>query len=376
MTLNYEVTLRGPQGDIKPTNMLPKKLLYPLLFLVLFTVGCAQTNDSTNTIETTGSEQSEGLPPSSTAIPPLSSLDITVYTAFIINTHDWANPEESIATLNKLIDLHEKHQIPIDIYLNDPVVQIYETQAPDLIERLKTSPYVAISYHLRPPYPYYWDYDWLGLDKLSDSELKTLLLNYEEHEIDLTTGEPTDNPGGYELLKELMRYPPYVTVVMGNQKVQPILAEIYKEKGALFTLTHSGTTEWGETKHDLWMRPESLEIKMYENLKRKSGEEILTQALTELGETRPTFLNLKWHEDNFYTSGTPWGPVYWSDSDERNFLYPPYNLSKAMENVKVKTEIQKQEQWTRYEETLIYVKNHPEIFTPINAKNLTEMVEG
>ncbi|MFA6549941.1 MAG: hypothetical protein WCT36_01130, partial [Candidatus Gracilibacteria bacterium] len=244
-----------------------KKILIAIFFsTLLVSFGCTQetTTEPIDTTETTTEN-------SSTEIPPISSLDKTVYTAFIINTHDWANPEESIATINKIIDLHEEYQIPVDIYLDDPVIQIYQDQAPELLERLKTSPYVAVSYHLRPPYPYYWDYDWFGLDKLSDSELETLLLNYEEHEIDLVTGEPTDNPGGYQLLEDLMGYPPYVAVVMGSPNVSVILAEIYKEKGALFTLTHSGTTGWGESKYGLWMRPESLEVKAYEYKDRKSG---------------------------------------------------------------------------------------------------------
>ena len=342
-----------------------------LLSTLLFLFGCIG-EATTEPIDTT----EPIIENSSDETPPISSLDKTVYTAFIINTHDWANPEESITTINKIIDLHEEYQIPVDIYLDDPVIQIYQDQAPDLIERLKTSPFVAVSYHLRPPYPYYWDSDWFGLDKLSDSELETLLLDYEEHEINLETGEPTDNPGGYQLLKDLMGYPPYVTVVMGSPKVSKILGSIYKEKGALFTLTHDGTTEWSESKYGLWMRPESLEVKAYEFLGRKSGEELLTDSLAELGEERPAFLNLKWHEDNFYTSGTPWGAVYWDNSDDKNTLSPPYDLSKAMDGVKIKTDAQKEEQWTRYEEALIYVKEHPETFTTINAKNLTDMFEG
>ena len=344
---------------------------------LLFSFGCSQNSNQTTTntnsvIPANNNSQTEV----SNTVPSIDSLNKTVYTAFIINTHDWANPELSIATLNKIIDLHEEYQTPVDIYLDDPVVQIYQEQAPDLIERLKTSPYVAVSYHLRPPYPYYWDFDWLDLDKMKNNDLATLLLNYEEHEIDLSTGQPTIEPGGYQLLKDLMGYPPYTAVVMGSRKVMPLLAEIYKDKGALFTLTHSGTTGWGEVQNGLWMRPESQEVKVYEPRGRKSGEDILTENLAQIGTNLPAFMNLKWHEDNFYTSGTPWGPVYWTDEKERGTLSPPYDLSQAMVGVKVKTQAEKDEQWTRYEECLSYVKNHPEIFTAINAKELTNMFEG
>ena len=311
----------------------------------------------------------------STPSAEVKTLDKTVYTAFIINTHDWTNPEESMVVLNKVVDLHEEYQIPVDIYLDDQVTQIFQDQSPELIERLKNSSYVAVSYHLRPPYPYFWDYDWLGWDEMNQSELNNLLLNYEEHKIDLVTGQPTNEPGGYQLLKDLFGYPPYVAAVTGSPKVIPLLAKIYKDKGAIFSVTHAGTTGWQDQENSLWMRPEDLEVKVYENKSRKSGEQILVEALDELSETRPVFLNLKWHENNFYTSGTPWGSVYAPNKKDEDFLSPPYDLSKAMIGVKVKTDAEQAEQWLRYEECLIYVKNHPEIFTAINARNLAEMIE-
>lgn len=307
--------------------------------------------------------------------PETQSEEETVYTSFIINTHDWVNPEESTETLNKIIDLHEKYEIPVDIYLDDQVIQVYLEQAPELLERLKTSDYVAVSYHVRPPYPYYSNYDWYGLSDLDSDELKELLTDYEEHSIDLETGEPTDDPGGYELLKDILGYPPYVATIMGDSEVSQTLAEIYKEKGALFTVVHGKTTGFGESQQGLWLRPESLEIKVYEEKSEKTGEAVLTEALEELGTDTTSFLNLKWHENNFYTSGTTWGPIYWADKQEKGLLYPPYDLSKAMENVVIKTEDQKEEQWERYEELLIYVKDHPETFTTINAKDLAKMFE-
>lgn len=305
----------------------------------------------------------------------IESLKKTVYTAFIINVHDWTDSEMSIAILNKIIDLHEEYEMPVDIYLDDQVTQIYAEQAPEFIERLKLSPFVAVSYHLRPPYPYYWDYDWLGFEKKSKEEIATILRDYEEHKVDLITGQPTEEPGGYQFLKDLIGYSPYTVVVMGSQKIMPILAEIYKEKGAKFNLTHSGNTAWGEIKYGLFMRPEDLEIKVYEPRGRKPGGEILTESLAEITTSRPAFMNLKWHEDNFYTFGTPWSPVYWNDKKERGFLSPPYDLSQALVGIKIKSEAERAEQWTRYEECLAYVKNHPEIFTAVNARILAEMVD-
>ncbi|MFA5855635.1 MAG: hypothetical protein WC846_05190 [Candidatus Gracilibacteria bacterium] len=306
-----------------------------------------------------------------------STLDKTVYTDFVINVHDWTNPQKSTETLNKIIDLHEEYRVPVDIFLDDQITQFYVDESPELLDRLKTSKYVAVSYHLRPPYPYYWGYDWYGLTNLNKTELTELILNYEEHKIDLLTGKPTDEPGGYQYLKDLMGYAPYTAVVMGNPEVLPILAKIYKDKGALITLTHNGTTAWGEVQNGLFMRPEDLEVKVYEGGgSKKSGEEILSESLTALGPNRPAFMNLKWHENDFYTSETPWWPVYWTDNEERGLLYPPYDISKAMSGIKEKTQKTADIQWTRYEECLSYISSHPETFTAINAKDLVGMFEG
>jgi hypothetical protein len=309
------------------------------------------------------------------AIGGAEDLSETIYTTFVINTHDWVNAEQSIDTLNKIIDLHEEYQLPVDIYLNDPVVQIYKEQTPELLERLKTSPFVAVSYHLRPPSPYYWDFDWLGFDKMNNKEIEATLRDYEEHEIDLATGEPTGEPGGYELLKNLMGYSPIVATAMGKGQVEEILAKIFKEKGAKFSLTHSGTTGWQEMKNGLWMRPEDLEVKVYEPRGRKSGEKILTEALDALPKTRPVFLNLKWHENNFYFAGTPWGGIYWNNKEDRGVTSPPWDFSKAGADGRDLSESEQKEQWQRYKECLEYVKNHPEIFTAINARDLAEMIE-
>lgn len=301
-------------------------------------------------------------------------LKESVYTAFVINVHDWYYIDESAETLNKIVDLHEQYQMPVDIHLTDQVTQAYKEEAPELLERLKTSPYIAVSYHVRPPSPYYWDFDWLGLEQMADETLYSTIKNYEEHKIDLATGQPTSESGGYELLKELVGYSPYVVSGAGpDARVRQAADRVWKEKGAVFTLKHKETTAWGEKLDGLWLRPEDLEVKVYEPHGRKSGEKVLTDALAELPERRPVFLNLKWHEDNFYSWKTSWNEVYNDTSvAPQQPKTPPFDLSLI--GAEVKDDKEQAEQWQRYEECLVYVKEHPEIFTPINAKDLASMM--
>lgn len=306
-----------------------------------------------------------------------ATLEEKVYTAFIINTHDWVNPEKSAATLNRIIDIHEQYDIPVDIYLDDHVIQLYEEQEPQLLQRLTASEQVAVSYHLRPPYPYYLDFDWLGLDALTRSELKDLLTNYETHAIDLTTGEISQDPGGYAHLADLLGYAPYVVSGLAGGRTERVMNEVYKDMGAQMTLAHGRTTEFGEKEDQLWMRPEDLEIKVYEELDHLSAEKVIEEALQALRADRPAFLNLKWHENNFYSSGTPWAGPYFKNPERRTeMLEPPFDLSRTTLGWEMKTDEQQNEQWERYEGLVSYIAEHTEDFTAINAKDLLSMLDG
>ncbi len=286
-----------------------------------------------------------------------------VYASFVINVHDWVYVDESIATIGRLIDLHEQYKLPVDMYMTDPMVQVYMTKAPALIARMKTSPYVAISHHLRPPSPYYAGFDWLGLDKLSSADLKAKLLSYEEHAIDLSTGDPTSAAGGYEYMKQVFGYPPYVVTEAASASApQKALAEIYKAKGAKFSLVHDGKPiEWGDKRNDLLMRPETVEVKVYEakgDIDFKTS--LLDPAMATIGTKRPAFINMKWHDDNFNSSGTPWINVYFADGENKSKLNPRPWDTKAIGTIKMKTADEKAIQWKRYETALKYFVDHPE----------------
>ena len=348
-----------------------RRFFFSFLLLSFFGFGCsADTTPSTPSFTSPmnggGSTNSE---------TPATVPDV-LYTSFIINVHDWSNPTQSIATLNHILDIHEKYQIPVDIYLDDPVVQMYAVQAKDLLERLRTSPLAAVSYHLRPPYPYYTDFDWKGLDALSTSDLTALLTNYETHAIDLTTGEPTTAPGGYQYLKDLMGYAPYTVAGVQAGAVDKLANDLYQSMGAQMTLVHGRETKLGQKEGGLWLRPETLEVKVYEKKNRYAGEDVWKDSVAKISSTGQRFINLKWHEDNFYTSGTPWGAVYYDGGDKTKPLTPPFDLSAA--NVPAisqpKTDAQQSEQWQRYEELVSYVASHKDEVTALNSPQILELM--
>ena len=94
---------------------------------------------------------------------------------FSINVQDFARPDLSVATLKRLIAIHERHRVPVDFYLTTTMADLYEAKAPELIEQIKKSSLVSVSYHVRPPSPYYTKFDWLGLrDMGADQQRETI----------------------------------------------------------------------------------------------------------------------------------------------------------------------------------------------------------
>lgn len=292
------------------------------------------------------------------------------YVQFSMNVHDWVFPEQSVATLHRVIDLHEAYEIPIDIYLTDPTFQIFMAEAPDLVERFKNSPVVCINYHVRPPAPYYPGFDWLGFDSMTDTEKETTLTAYEEHALNLETGEPTDDPGGYEYLKKIIGYAPKVVGITGTRETGAVLAHIYQSKGALFTVVHGREIEWGETQNGLTIRPETIEIKLYEYAPRTQDGATVLESVLQTDPSKPQFIGIKYHENNFYSEGTTFNAAFWEDPTARNgMLYPPYDLSRT-ETATLRSEEEAAKHWALYESTLDYVASHSETLIPINAFDL------
>lgn len=353
-----------------------KHFFLPLCLLALVGFGCQNAvNPESNTADQTTPTTVVPVAPAPTVTKP-TPLKSTVYTSFVINVHDWTEPAQSIATVNRLIDLHEQYKVPVDLYLDDGVDQIFEQQAPELFMRLESSPYVAVSYHIRPPTPYYGIFHSEYFDEMSHDQLIASLTDYETHAIDFVTGKTTSAPGGYQHLKELIGYAPYVVAYAdGKSSVSKALAEVYKGMGAQFVLHHGDATSFGSTINGLYLRPEDEEFKVYEHNKPITSDEIFSTINAGLPATRPAFLNLKWHENNFYSSGTGWAGIYYEpNGKDVKPLSPPYDLSLASTTQSDKTDAQEKIQWDRYEGMLQYVLAHSDTYTVINARDVAAMI--
>ena len=304
----------------------------------------------------------------------------TDYVSFILNVHDWVDPEKSADAVTKIIDIHEKYNVPVSIYLDDQVFQIYMKDYPELVERLKTSPVVTVSYHVRPPLPVYTQFGIYNYSQLSSEELYPILIKYEEHKINLSDGKPIESsPGGYQYVKDSIGYSPVaVSLIFDTPAEKETMAKIYKEKGASLAVVHSGQSKFGEKLNGLTLRPEDVEIKLYENLKKyisgKTPKDIIDESIAATTSVNnPMFINIKMHENNFYTSGTPFELVYFPDYNERsNPLAPPYDLSNADPSFRSSTE--EEQMWAMYEEAVKYVSENKDLYTAVNDDSIKELL--
>lgn len=287
------------------------------------------------------------------------------YVSFVVNTQEFIYVDESIETLNRILDIHETYSVPVDVYLTDSVLKAYEESAPELVERLKTSEVVAISYHYRPPYPYHSNaYDFYGLADMSTDELYELLLDYENHGADLESGEPDEGSGGYQYVKDTMGYAPVVVgMAVDSRKVGDVLGQVYKEKGASFAVSHEASLDLGEERFELLVRPEHIEVKLFEQV-GEEAEALISGLWNERAETSaPEFMNIKVHDNDFIADKSAWLSIYLRQK-------PPYHLERGTAERELLSEEKSEALWSLYEASVKYVSEHPELYSAINAFDL------
>ncbi|MFA6889269.1 MAG: hypothetical protein WC254_07280 [Candidatus Woesearchaeota archaeon] len=357
--------------------------IFLILFIFLFFLS-ACSEDKTSEINTQQpartqpkGETHETVPSQEIVLPETT----TNYVTFTLNVHDWVFPEKSVEAVTKTIELHEKYNVPIDVYLDDQVFQIYMDQYPELVELINTSSVVTISYHIRPPMPTYILFEIFNLSSMTEDEVYDFMLPYEEHALDLVTALPDETkPGGYQYIKDTFGHAPVTISLIENSDAEKrAMAKIYQEKGARLGIVHGRVIPFGQQLYGMYLRPEDVEIKWYEQLggymnDNLTAESYLLSRVEEAGNGPGLVINIKMHEDNYYLSQTPFDPIYWTDSVRGDPSLPPYDLTRGIDGLKHKSFAQTAAQWEFYEDCLAYVSAHPELYTVLNTEQEADMI--
>jgi hypothetical protein len=302
------------------------------------------------------------------------TTDTSRYLSFSMVTQEFGYSEEAIAAVNHIIDIHEQYDVPLDLIVDDASMQLYASQAPDVIERLKTSPVVAVSYHTRPPTPYYQKFDFAGLKELSSDELYNRILQYEEHGTDLVTGEPTDHAGGYQFVKDQIGYAPIMVGMITEPEFAPTLLKIYAEKGAQFVVEHRDEPiEPNQYRDDLMIRPETVPLIYTEHLTDTPEQLIADQFANAPAVDGPVFMSIKTHDNDFFATQSAWLSVYYNQGG-RGTPQPPFDLSVQTDNAELLSADEQTQRWEHYASAVQYAAEHRTEFNLINAKQLADVV--
>ncbi len=292
------------------------------------------------------------------------------YAIFSINVQDFSYPQRSAATVRKILEIHEKYEVPVDFYLTGTIAQCYETVAPDLVERIARSPLASVCYHVRPPAPYYVRYDWMGLSEKDRAEQVRVVREYETHGLDLATGKPTAEDGGYAALAKSAGYAPVCASLQSDGALSRAVQSVFVDLGLRMMAVH-GTRgiNLGDRRDGTYLRPEHFDLKLFhypERTARDLVEDAFAQARRAEGARAPYFVGIKMHDNDFFAEESAWVTVY-----QRGRRSPPWDPSRRSPLL---AEEDQADMWRHYESTVAWVAGAKDRIGAVNAPRVLEMV--
>lgn len=323
------------------------------------------------------------------------------YFTFAINVHDWTHPEESAATLSRLVDIFQRYGVRGDFYFTAEIARLLAQQHPEVIEKLKEGG-MTISYHVRPPHPLYEGFD-QRLRGLGERELYSTLRDYETYALDLSTGELDPNHGGgYKLVSETFGTKPVVaSAPAGDPSIRSVAQQVYRDLGAQMTVVYheSGTKPEDpfEYVNGLLIRPSDFSVTRVTAVDGSDnfwwnfmgGAQASTYhplRLLELGlaswqasnPARKPFVTSLIHDNNFVRRGPEgWTSIYFTMVNGRrgNPLPPPWDLN-APDPSSLRPSEEQEAIWQAYEELVAYVATHFEVVTSEDLVAMARQAQG
>jgi hypothetical protein len=302
---------------------------------------------------------------------------------FHLNVQEHGHLTDSINYVTKVLDLHESLNLPLDVYLTTWMVDDYQEKAPKLLDRLLKSPLVSVNYHTRPPLPYRANFctgqnpckDWFGLYQKSESEVKAVVLDYEERRLDLATGKSIDELGGFMKLAMLYGRAPYAVGDESNgQTLQAGVDKAFQEMGASFVVSHSSQgSNPGDKRNGVLIKPEKVDVKMFVTSTSLDGDECVDPKndgtklydceIVRCKGTPPCTVAFKMHDNDFISDDSWWGVVYakksppWKPEQQTEYYADP-NMASF--------------QWTRYQQVVQRAAAQRSKYAVVGAKHWAE----
>jgi|GEM_PF-3600280 hypothetical protein len=317
-------------------------------------------------------EKDGPVPPSDAGWPELPPITVM----FHLNVQEYGWQAESAAIIEKALDLHETLNIPVEVSLTTWMVDLYAKDHSTLLQRLFDSPVVSMGYHLRPPKPYHKamvnksGVDWFGLGEMTETEQYEALKNYESKSMDLKTGEPTSDIGGFVKLTQLYGRAPYSAGISTHTSFQTIADTVFAELGLTFVISHSGASTLGKKRNDLYVKPEAIDVKVFQLdssadsdacLDETDGGKLYDCEVAKCAKlTIPSCtVAFKMHDNDFIAEDSWWTTVYGGKKT------PPWDPTQTATKL---SDSAADTMWTRYVKVVQRAANLRAINYPIGSR--------
>ncbi len=310
------------------------------------------------------------------------------YITFAVNVHDWTHPDESAATLLRLVDLFERYGVRGDFYFTPEITRVLAEKYPEVIQRVKNST-MTISYHVRPPHPAASGFH-APLQGLDWASLYRTLLAYETFALKLDTGElDPSQVGGYRYVAQTFgRLPVVASVPTEDPTIREAAWQVLRDLGARMTVTYheSGTDadQPFEYVYSLLIRPSDFSVTRttavdgsedfwWNRMSRADAERFRPKNILESelarweasSPSRPPFVTALIHENNFAFRGPEgWSSIYFEivGGQRGAPLPPPWNLN-APDPSQPRPATEQEAIWAAYEELVAYASANLSVVT-------------
>lgn len=317
------------------------------------------------------------------------------YITFAVNVHDWVHPDESAATLSRLMDIFERYRVRGDFYFTPEITRVLAERHPELVERFRRSS-MTVSYHVRAPHPLVGGFG-APLAGLTGGELYARIRDYETYALDLETGAlDRSRHGGYLYVAETFgRKPVVASAPSGDPVLRSGGQQVYRDLGAQATVIYHETGTDIDNPlvfvNGLLVRPSDFSVTRttvvdggdnfwWNFMSRPDAGLYRPLRILELeleqwraaGSPRLPFITALIHENNFVRSGPEgWTSIYYEIENGKKStpLPPPWNLD-APDPSTLRPTAEQEAIWHAYEELVAWAAAN---LTVVTSEDLVEL---
>ncbi len=277
--------------------------------------------------------------------------------------------------VDTLLALHEQTGVPVELsFTTTSARKLAENTT--RFEAVKTSPCVAVSYHVRPRVPYLGDCDWDSFASLNNTDKEAIVVQYETEALNLEYGTTTGEDGGYQHLGSLLGYPPFtVGADPAPESAALVFGVFHTQFNAPFLVKHSQMYNLGDQLYDMYVRPQHVEIKLFDDAITDPASAIdsaITEASNVSTAKKPYVVGIKIHDNDFFAVNSAWTTAYMPPQ----ICVKGYTFWNYTTKSDLKDQTARDAMWQKYEDAVQHVAGLGPEVAAVNARHLHQWLQS